>query len=275
MCGLVRLRFRRDFSFKLSMILAAILCWSIISSVAHAQVTVSAVILTFKAKQRPVQTISVGNGATTPTYVVAHVEKVLDPEKGGNTSEPSDDILISPKTFSIEPGGQRSVRLLLRTPSPEKETVYRALFVPQDRGFGQEISREVQGRRASIRVLTGMGTLVFVEPSTSTRDFSWIRSPTGITFTNNGTLHEELSNVHRCPTNGGPCSSLEGKRVYAASSYELKVRGEDRVSFLMRTGSAGEFQQGSIEPFGAGVGTPSTQTKDTTEEISVTTEGDE
>ncbi len=218
---------------------------------AYGQVTVNTVIATFKATQRPVQNITIGNSSSNAAYVLARVERVLDPEDGGNKSEDSEDILVSPKAFSIEPNGQRSVRLLLRKPPPEKETVYRALFVPQDRGFGQEIVKEHQGRRASIRVLTGMGVLIFVEPKVSERKFTWIRNEHSIAFRNDGTLHEELSNGQHCDAKGEDCKPLAGKRVYAGSTYEVKVDGERKVTFLRRSGSAGEFEQMTVEPVGA------------------------
>lgn len=246
-------RMIKKLSFSRSWIwlVACVVCLLPVStSTSWAQVTVNTVVLTFKAKDRPVQTVMIGNSSSNPAYVLASVEKVLDPESGGNKAEPSEDILASPKAFSIEAGGQRAVRLLMRVPPPEKEAVYRALFVPQDRGFGQEIKREFQGRRASIRVLTGMGVLVFVEPQTAVKDFKWTRSDSGMTFSNGGTLHEELSNVQSCDREGNACVGLPGKRVYAGTSYDLKVPGDRKVTFLARSGSAGEYEQMSVDPVG-------------------------
>jgi len=212
---------------------------------AAAQVTVSSVIMTFQPGKRPVQNVMVGNSSDNPAYVLASVEKILDPEAGGNTTEPSENILISPKAFSIEPRGSRATRLLLRAPPAEKEEVYRIVFTPQDRGFGTTVKKEIGGRSASIRVLTGMGVLLFVEPVNPVGKLRWERAQDTITFSNSGNLHVELSDGKACK--GDTCSPLERKRVYPAAPYTVKVDPEARVTYLVRTGSAGAFETLAIE----------------------------
>jgi P pilus assembly chaperone PapD len=219
---------------------------------AIAQVTVNTVILNFKSGQRPVQSVMVGNSSDHPAYVLARVEKVMDPESGGNISEPSDDILVSPKAFSLEPKGQRAIRLLLRKPPQDVEAVYRALFVPQDRGFGQEIKREYQGRKASIRVLTGMGVLLFVEPKNPTRLVKWSREADAITFLNEGNIHLELADGKSCELSGEECVGLESKRVYAGTSFSIPATASRTLSFLTRFGADAEFEQITIDASSSG-----------------------
>lgn len=217
--------------------------------VSAAQVTVSTVIMTFQAKGRPVQNVMVGNSADGPVYVSASVEKVLDPATGGRNSEPSDNILVSPKAFSIEPRGNRAVRLLIRKPPTTGEEVYRVVFTPQDREFGTEIKKTVGGRTASIRVLTGMGVLAFVEPPNPKGNLEWERRDDLITFTNSGNVHVELGEGTACK--GDSCSSVKRKRVYAGTTYEVPVPGDTTVSFVARTGSAGVYENFVIEPLRA------------------------
>lgn len=228
-----------------SLVILGVATWS---AAASAQVTVNTVILTFRSGQRPVQNVMVGNSSANPAYVLASLEKVLDPESGGNRAAPSDDILISPKTFSIEPNGQRAVRFLVRKPPGEKEVVYRALFTPQDRGFGREFKREVEGRSASIRVLTGMGVLLFVEPPKARGELQWKRTANSILFSNDGNVHVEISEGKSCKGEKD-CVTIPGKRIYGGSTFEMKVASDRTVSFLKRTGAGGTFESTTIEPY--------------------------
>ncbi|MFM1848285.1 MAG: hypothetical protein RL417_1759 [Pseudomonadota bacterium] len=213
---------------------------------AHGQVTVNNILLNFPSGQRPIQNVTVGNSSDNPAYVVASLERVVDPESGGNKAEPSEDILISPKAFSIEPRGQRAVRFLLRNPPKDKEVVYRALFTPQDRGFGQEAKHNIQGRVASIRVLTGMGVLLFVEPPKPLGELHWIRTKDSIVFNNRGNVHVELGEGKACLSSD--CVPLERKRVYSGATFEVKTPGDRLVTYLARTGAGGIFESVSFEP---------------------------
>ena len=220
-----------------------------VATLAEAQVTVSSVIMTFQSTGRPVQNVMVGNTAEVPVYVQATVEKVLDPATGGRKSEPSENILVSPQKFSIEAQGNRAVRLLIRKPPAGDEEVYRVVFTPQDREFGTEIKKTVGGRTASIRVLTGMGVLTFVEPANPRGNLEWDRTSEKIVFSNSGNVHVELGDGSACK--GESCTPVKRKRVYAGTTYEVAVPGDTRISFVARTGSAGAYENFVIEPLSA------------------------
>jgi len=219
--------------------------WSASES-AEAQVTVNNVLIAFPAGQRPIQNVTVGNSSEEPVYVLASVERVVDPEAGGNKSVPSEDILVSPKAFSIENHGQRAVRFLVRKPPTETEVVYRAIFSPQDRGFGQDAKQSIGGRKTSIRILTGMGVLAFVEPPNPVGDLEWERYPDRIVFKNRGNVHVELGEGKACL--GEACEPVERKRVYAGATFELKVDSSKTVTYMVRTGAAGVFESVTFAP---------------------------
>lgn len=211
-----------------------------------AQVTVSNVIMTFQMGKRPVQNVMVGNSSEHPAYVLATVERVLDPAEGGSKSEPTEDIIVSPKAFSIEPRGSRAVRLLVKSPPKGNEEVYRVVFTPQDREFGTEIKKDFGGRTATIRVLTGMGVLVFVEPANPMGNLEWQRDKEAIVFANSGNVHVELGEGKSCK--GTACNPVDRKRVYPGSTYQVKVAPENQLTFLARSGSAGAYENLTIEP---------------------------
>jgi len=226
--------------FGLFLILSTTIFSFSVATPLHAQVTVNNVIVTFLPTKRPIQNVLVGNSSENPAYVLAHVEVILNPGEQGDKVEPSKDILVSPKTFSIEPYGERAVRMLLRKVPTEKEKVYRVLFTPQDRGFGQEVKETVSGRTASIRVLTGMGVLVFVQPKNPLGHLKWKRTKNKITFTNVGNVHVELGEGKMCVNED--CKEAPRKRVYAGQTYEIPVKADRKIEYLMRTGSLAGFE---------------------------------
>jgi len=221
---------------------------------AFAQVTVSNILVTFRPTERPVQNVIAGNSdPKNPVSVTTHVEKVLNPESGGDKVEPSDDILVSPANFSIAPGGQRAIRIVPRRSvksdskdAPMNEVVYRILFSPIDRGFGHEVKQNSGGRSASIRVLTGMGILLFLEPPVPYGELLWERRADVISFFNKGNTHVEIAEGKACLVDD--CSPIDRKRVYAGTAFEIKVPAEKTVTYMARTGSSGAFQSLTIEP---------------------------
>jgi P pilus assembly chaperone PapD len=226
---------------KLAVLLLLTATWA---STASAQISVDSVMVHLATNQRPVHNVIVGNSSEHPAYVVVQAEEFLDPEKPEKVI-PSTDLLASPKSFSIEAN-------LLKSPPKEKERVFRVSFIPQDRGFGQEIEKTVSGHATVIRVLTGMGLLVFCDPLNPHIDLSWERSADKITFTNKGNVNVYLSDGQACakPGEGSKpgedCTKLDSKRVYGGSSYEVKAAQNTTVTFLKHESIAGEFERLTI-----------------------------
>jgi len=215
-----------------------------------AQISVSSVLVHFQSTERPVHNITVSNSATAPLYVTVNVEQVLEPGVEGGKAEESEDILVSPRRFSVPGSGQRTVRLLLRNrPGPEdQERVYRVIFSPEERGFGEsDIGTEKLRQGTIIRVLTGMGVLVFVDPPNASSKLSWEREGSKITFTNNGNLHVRLLNGKACVAED-KCEDLRVRRVYGGREYQVTVPENATVTYNLREGTSGEYQTISIPP---------------------------
>jgi P pilus assembly chaperone PapD len=217
----------------------------IYSNVAIAQISVSSAIIHFRAGERPVMNISVGNSSDAPAYVVATAEEVPSPGIDSRTTEATTALLVSPKNFSIEPNGQRTVRLLLRESPGDTERVFRVSFVPQDRGFGEETESSPARPAAIIRVLTGMGVLVFADPAKPFADLNWERKDQKIVFQNSGNVHVHLSDGKACV--GETCSELPGRRVYGGTSFEVDVPEGKIVSYAIREGASGSLKRISID----------------------------
>jgi P pilus assembly chaperone PapD len=134
------------------------------------------------------------------------------------TFEPTGDILVSPKNFSIGPKGQRTVRILLKEPPAEKERGYRVLFIPRASEFDSEQvqTRKSGGRSMVLKVLTGIGMLVYVEPKQVTKELDISRTSSGVTFTNRGNIQVNLTAGVVCPAS----ATLDEKERAAVSDKE-------------------------------------------------------
>jgi len=217
-----------------------------------AQISVSTVLVHFDARERPVHNIAVTNASGSPLYVTVSIEKIEQPGEEGSPASPSEDILISPKRFSVPGKSSRTVRLLLRKRPEELEQVYRVVFSPEERGFGEsELNFETQGKGAILRILTGMGVLVFVDPPNAKSELSWSRDGGTIRFKNEGNLHTRLINGKACIGESDECQDLRARRVYGGREYEVRVPADATVTYTIREGTSGDYQTITIPPEGS------------------------
>jgi P pilus assembly chaperone PapD len=191
-----------------------------------------------------VHNVIVGNSSKNPAYVKVETVAVQEPEKSEKVV-PTSELLASPKTFSIEPNGQRTVRLLLKSPPTDKERVFRVSFIPQDRGFGEEVVQNQDGVKTVIKVLTGMGILIFADPLKPVENLSWERVGNKIIFTNTGNVNMYLGDGQSC-SQAGVCSKLPSKRLYATNQFEVISPLENTVSIMSKAGGSGGYRKISI-----------------------------
>jgi P pilus assembly chaperone PapD len=169
-----------------------------------------------------------------------------------NKQVSTEDLIFSPKRFAIDPKGERTVRLLLKKPPSDKERVYRVVFRPSDRGFGTTLEGESQGRKTVLKVLTGMGILVYVDPRAPKEDFSWEREGGKVVFQNDGNIHVRLFKLRHCPTANEKdeegCVQIPPRRVYGGKTHEIDVPPDRFVLFVKRVGASGEWESQIIPP---------------------------
>ena len=78
-----------------------------IASNCQAQISVNDVIVQFKAGQRPVQNIIVKNSSKEVFYVTATSEEIQDPGEEKSALLPTEDLIVSPRRFSIDGNSER------------------------------------------------------------------------------------------------------------------------------------------------------------------------
>lgn len=202
----------------------------------YAQVAVSSSLFTFRPGVRPVQNVNVMNGSSVPMYVTIQVQAVKDLGAENTQYEPSEDILVSPKKFSIPPDGSRTVRMLLKNAPVDKERAYRVLVIPQQSDFD---ASQLQGTKFAkgslvLKVATGVGMLVFVQPKDVIRKLRVERDSKGVKFINEGNTQVALSGGALCPAG---VTLEEGE-------LELVYYGKD--SKVVATKGCTEFKGGRI-----------------------------
>lgn len=240
---------------------------------ASAQVNVNSVIFTFNPKQRPIQNVIVTNSSNAPVYVSVKTEAMIDYTKEKIQTAPTEDILISPKKFSIEANGQRTVRMLMKSPPTDMERGYRVYFIPQPNEFGTpSVTKSEAGRTTVIKIATGVGILVFVDPISRQDNFSWVRSSGAIDFSNSGNIQVYLGDGKACPNaadlpnstgedassvvrdarhpDAKGCFNLPSKRIYPGTKFHVAISAQYTARWLKRAGSDGSYELFDIGPDG-------------------------
>lgn len=257
--------------FMLSLVAS---CWGVFFGSTldvQAQLGVNKVVVTFKGTDRPVKNVTVSNSAKHPLYVTVKVERVVDLSMESVTYESADDLLISPKTFSVGPLGQRAIRILLKQMPTNKERAYRVLLLPQASEFGEDEGTTIKhkGRTVALHVLTGSGMVVYAEPIKPLKELEISRDSKGVTLTNKGNLQVQFSAGVSCPENVKlskddmelamdfrknekleklGCIRFKGGRVHAGRADSIQSPHGNWIIFGRRFGSDGEMESLIIEP---------------------------
>jgi len=229
-------------------LLCVILTGSLFAAPASAQISVNDVIINFKAGERPVENLIVKNSSPEVFYVTASCDEIVEPSQDQSAIKPTDDVIVSPKRFSIDGENERVVRLLRKKAPDDRERVYRVTFVPQEKNFAEEQQHVEAGRKTKLRVLTGMGLLVFVDPKNAKADLKWERRNDEILFKNDGNLHVRLLEGKACDSEGVGCEELPSRRVYGGRDFIVKVNPKKTVYFNRRDGASGDFKSLVIPP---------------------------
>jgi P pilus assembly chaperone PapD len=224
--------------------------WSLLlfSTSASAQISVNDVIVQFKAGDRPVQNVVVKNSSPDVFYVTASCDELSEPSEEKSSLVPTEDIIVSPKRFSIEGNSERVVRLLHRKPTENLERVYRIAFVPQDKNFGDTVEKDESGRKTVLKVLTGMGLLVFADPVNPKPELKWERKGNTLKFYNTGNQHVRVFDGKACKSEGVDCVELVSRRVYGGKEFVQTVDPTNTVYYTRRDGASGDFKSIVIPP---------------------------
>jgi P pilus assembly chaperone PapD len=208
-----------------------------------AQVSVQGLFYYFRPGESPVQNVVVQNVSERSLLVGVDISEIQSPGTENRKRVPAEDLLVSPRRFSLPAGTSRLARLLLKAPPGDVERVYRVSFVPES-SDDPETDENGKPRKVgmNIKVLTGMGILVFVEPSSRVRKLNSKVVNRQAVLTNEGNVNVYLDNVAVCPRQGkGECKKFPAKRLYAGQSIDFPLGADQQLTLMRRYGDEAEL----------------------------------
>ena len=227
--GIFRLSFL--FCFSLFGVLAT-------NRIAECQVSVNRVIIDFKAGDPPVTNLLVRNSSANAMYVEVQPVEVQNAGEAEEKQVPTERFIISPKRFSLPPNGDRTVRLLIKSSPSDIEQVFRASFVPLEEESDFEAPKSAGKTAAMIRILTGVGILVFVSPAASHPDLGWERIGEKLRLTNTGNVNVLVDQLKACHGTNVDCVEFQPKRLYPGNVYEVSAAETKTFTFRKKIGDS-------------------------------------
>jgi P pilus assembly chaperone PapD len=228
----------------------------VVPALCLAQVSAETSYIYFTAEGSPVQNVAVFNNDAVDTLLVeATAVKVINPGAKDEKQEPTKDLLVSPRRFTMQPSSSRVARILLRKkPDPESEDIYRITFAPvedSDRAIAQKKSASPQ---IKVKVLVGVGLLVFAQPVEQRAVLKWHTDEANVIHLESaGNVNLYMDQVHVCNHEGDSCEERKeaSARMYVGREVAVKAKPgatikltrkiNDFYDTVMLEGSTGEL----------------------------------
>lgn len=160
--------------------------------------------------RQAIAVLKVSNPGETPLLIQSELFKWTQID-GEDVYEPSQDILVIPPLFTLEPHQEQTMRVALLRPADAKELAYRLYL--------QEIKQKVKiSESSSLNIALRIGIPIFVAPQIESREeFAWEISHiegTGLVvkLQNNGNLNLFINALEVLKSNNQVIS--EGKPVF-------------------------------------------------------------
>lgn len=191
---------------------------------AEAQIFADKSIFYWSEASPPVRNLALRNSADQPLMVEVKIVEVLNPGTPEEKLEPSEDVLASPKRFSVPAKGERTVRLLRRGAHGQNERVFRISFVPKASDDATENAGKsvpIPGTSGVLKVLTGVGILVFSQPAVEDAHLVVERRENSVLLRNEGNVNIAILKLRRCVKPDEGCEEVIPKRLYPGNSFEV------------------------------------------------------
>lgn len=186
-----------------------------------AGIAVDKMVIEFSAGKRPVENVNVTNQSDKPLKVASIAIQVIGAGQDGEADQPTDKLVVAPKTFELAPGETRAVRLVIKDQPGDMESIYRVRFTPSEPSFykGDETGKT----SVRVAVVVAMGVLVMVHPKDPKPDLKVARKGDKIEFKNDGNVTAQLQREEFCTEDRKSCAPLNGKRIYPGAKWEMEV----------------------------------------------------
>ncbi len=225
---------------------AALLCLApscLAGSAAAGQLKVSPIRVDLSAGQ-PMGVVKVGNAGESASLIHVRV-RAWHHLTGLDAYDESNDVLVNPMIFKLEPGDEQLIRIGLRRPQAKpREVAYRV--------FIQEVPQEARSRDRRIATLLRISLPIFVAPEEPDDSILvWRVEPRAddqlvLSVENAGNLHTQISSFALLRQGGAPLTEVDGRTyVLAGQRREWVVPrtalGDDAVLTLTAASDKGPF----------------------------------
>jgi P pilus assembly chaperone PapD len=208
------------------------------ATTASAQLSVDKMLFNIDYKSLPVVNVQVFNTDKENAMRVDIVSlKMTHPENDKDLGTKEGALIVSPKSFSLPAGGQRTVRLLLREKPKDLEEVYRVNFLPVAEDASKIKTQQVginNGPTVGIKVLTGIGLLIFADPPQKNPAISWSYKNGNMVLKNSGNVNYFVNQIEVCSGNGNCKPRSEENSLYPSEELKFPWDGKSEVR-LTRT----------------------------------------
>lgn len=210
---------------------------------ALAQVNINAVVREITPGQRPIENVEVSNHSDNRILQVniSAAEVTMD-ENFEETQNPSDDLLIAPKTMILRPGEKKQARVVLRKQPGDTERYYRVKFnakIPDPiRMKALELTDAEQEEQdeinASIVMVSGVGMFLTVAPQDPKPRLTWERGMDEIVFKNEGNTSITMRARKNYCYDGDKCINLPSETLFPGEAWTFKFPAEQPLVYYYK-----------------------------------------
>lgn len=209
---------------------AAMLCASLMTGSAHANMTVYPMAMSLSGKDSGAGTVQVISKTEETQFIKVSIKRVLKPASGEEREEDVANwegagLVVSPPKFALPAGAIRMVRVVSLA-QPKEEELYRVYF--ERATLPDEVSASGKKTEGSVSVNLIWGVLVHQLPAVPHPE---LHRPRGATLSNAGNVRIGLLEIGRCT--GSDDSSCQwspvNRNIYPGGEMNLPALAGDGV----------------------------------------------
>ncbi len=207
---------------------------------------VDQVLIELGAPAPAVKNLSVTNISDQVLHMTTRAVALIKPGTENEEEVKTENLLVSPLMFELQPGEQRKVRLVGVKSAPDIEETFRVHLAPLQDDFDTTINLKLSGVEARLNVVTALAITVLRAPAQPKPVLKETRSPGQITLTNVGNQHIALTEIKLCnEISPRDCRELPSRRIYPDASLTFDLPKGVRIEMLQQTGA--DFQPLRLE----------------------------
>ncbi len=219
--------------FQIGLLLLAFHCCS---ASCFAQLSVDRMLFSLPFDSKPAFTVNVTNTDEASTMrIQAESLKILSAKTSDSDDSGTSEgaLVVSPREFTLPPGESRAVRLLRRAADPSKEEVFRVNFIPLADDKAVPENKSGKKPAVNLRVLFGVGLLIFTEPKEIDWKLKWSTENGQLTLLNSGNVNYVIDQIEICVTAESCEGRSETSRIYPGGSMSVPWNGSGVVKLRL------------------------------------------